>query len=165
MNFGGLTTFNATLATLSGSNSYSGGIVIPSGRVSGTNGTPFGTGPITVLSGGQAYLNSSSGTDTFANNFLIAGNGASSSNGFHAGAIRITGGTLAGTITLEGEAGILAKNTTAITGQITGTGNLTIGNNTAGSTSNQLQWPSRHDDPDKFQQQLERRSDYCRNLL
>jgi autotransporter-associated beta strand protein len=128
--FGGMPRNYVALATLAGTNSYSGGTTIPAGFVIATNGSAFGTGPVTVLNSGQAFLNSN---DNFANNFFIAGNGpvkgssAASADTF--GAIRMTSGTLSGTVTLEGEAGILSQGTSTISGQITGTGNLTLGNN------------------------------------
>ncbi|BCU78075.1 autotransporter-associated beta strand repeat-containing protein [Luteolibacter sp. LG18] len=109
-----------------GTNTYSGGTFINLGRVQGSNTSVFGTGPVTIYTGGQAFLNNNG---TFANNFTIAGTGSTETSGGQTmGAIRMNTGatTLSGTITLAENARITGGSggTNAITGKITGSGRL-----------------------------------------
>ena len=97
---------------VNGSNTYTGGTYINAGRIQFTNGAALGTGNVTVLPGGEAYF---SNGGTVANNFFIAGYGAT--EGY--GPIRI-GGTLTGTITLIGNSRLGVGSTTTYMGQITG---------------------------------------------
>jgi fibronectin-binding autotransporter adhesin len=145
--FGGIpaNTTNTGVAILGGANSYSGGTVIPAGFVVGTNALAFGTGPVTVYNGGQAYLNLAAPA-VVLNNFNISGNGPVGGAGGadNYGALRITNGTLAGTVTIVGDAGILSQGATStvnITGQITGQGNLTLGNNVTYNISRPAELP------------------------
>ncbi|MEO5914377.1 MAG: autotransporter-associated beta strand repeat-containing protein [Luteolibacter sp.] len=98
---------------LAGTNTFTGNTYINSGRISapgsrsfGGDGTPGGSGTVYIQPGGQAYL---SGAATYANHFVIAGNGTAESGNY--GAIRVfnaatTIGTSASTITLAGDARI-----------------------------------------------------------
>jgi fibronectin-binding autotransporter adhesin len=116
-----------------GANTYSGGTFINQGRVQAGNPSTFGTGPVTVYPGGQAFTNSA---NTFANSFTVSGNGTTETNsGVNdgAGAIRLgTGSTVSGTVTYSG-ATRLTTNSSAtgvggtFSGQITGTGALQVG--------------------------------------
>jgi fibronectin-binding autotransporter adhesin len=117
---------------LGAANSYSGGCFINQGRVQASNSSAYGTGPVTVYPGGQAFLNSSSGT--FANSITVSGNGPTETNGGvndGAGAIRLgTGSTLSGTLTLAGATRLTTNSTGAggtISGRITGSGALQVG--------------------------------------
>jgi autotransporter-associated beta strand protein len=114
-------------------NTYSGGTIITSGRVTANanpgsaaaNNAAFGTGPVTVLNGAQAFL---SNQGIYANAFNIAGNGTSTADTSSAIRFGANGITLTGTITLLGDAvlGLRATNTNVISGQITGGYNLSI---------------------------------------
>jgi autotransporter-associated beta strand protein len=110
---------------------YSGGATINAGRLRATNNAAYGTGTVTVNSGGQAYLNTGS---TFLNNFSIAGNGVQESGiPIFAGALRLgTSNVVAsGTITLSADARISGRGATSnstISGKITGAHNLELGN-------------------------------------
>jgi fibronectin-binding autotransporter adhesin len=97
-------------------NSYSGGTYINQGHIQGNAGTSFGTGPVYVAAGGQAFLNA---TATFANNIFITGTGLPQDN---TGALRFSNATVTGNITLEGNSRVnLNGNATAnVNGQITG---------------------------------------------
>jgi autotransporter-associated beta strand protein len=112
-----------------GSNTYSGGTYINEGRLqaSTTEGNlPYGTGSVTVQSGGQAFFGGSGAP----NDFFIAGIGPQNEAG--TGAIR-GGGVISGMVTLIGDARISGKPT--ITGQITGNYSLDLGSSgSIGST-------------------------------
>jgi autotransporter-associated beta strand protein len=121
-----LGTGNGNVVTLWTANSYSGGTVINSGRVSANDPNGFGTGPVTVLNTGQAWPNFAG---TMANDFNISG----ASTGFNdtPSAIRLSGSTiLTGKITLLSDAAIHLRNNAAnyLSGQITGNYNFSIGN-------------------------------------
>jgi fibronectin-binding autotransporter adhesin len=122
-----------TALYLYGAGSYSGGTYINSGRVNATTATALGTGAVYI--GSMAQLDPfASGTTT--NNIFIVGNANSTFD--TPSAIR-GGGTLTGTITLLGDAVLVASNTT-YSGQITGNYNLNFGrvpggNGAAGGTA------------------------------
>lgn len=104
--------------TLWGNNNYTGGTVIALGRLTNRTSTALGTGPVTILPGGQLFMNAN-----IANDFIISG--AGSGEAVVPGAIRMSSSTITGTVTLAGDAVIgthtgtgLATNT--ITGRITG---------------------------------------------
>jgi autotransporter-associated beta strand protein len=127
---------------MNAANTYSGGTFIDQGRVQAGNAASFGTGTVTVLPGGEAFLNA---TGPFTNSFVISGNGTTeTSGGQNLGAIRFGGGTdsASGQITLNGNARISAGSagTNTMSGKITGTGQLELtsstGNNTAFILSN-----------------------------
>jgi len=109
---------------LGGANSYSGGTYISCGRVQAGTATAFGTGPVYIFPGGQAYDNNSS---TWTNKFFIAGFGTAESAGI--GAIRLNGKTISGatggTMTLVANASITSGGT--VSEVITGPGGLTLG--------------------------------------
>ena len=62
---------NATVQ-LNAADTYSGGSYVYGGRLRAQTVTGFGTGPVYVAAGGQAYLNV---TGTYANQFFISGKG------------------------------------------------------------------------------------------
>ncbi|HEX8911907.1 MAG TPA: autotransporter-associated beta strand repeat-containing protein, partial [Humisphaera sp.] len=96
--------------TFSAANTYSGGTTINAGRLNASNAAGFGTGPVTVNSGGQAFL--STGTGTYANAFTIAGLGQPETAGT-LGAIRLSGGAnVAGLVTLAADSRINAHGGT-----------------------------------------------------
>jgi len=122
--------------TLTGTNTYSGGTYILSGRVSQPTGATFGTGPIHLFAGG--HMNPGGGVNvTIPNDMFIAGNGTSENNGL--GAVRMFQNTdgnstlLTGTVTLTDTASISSNGNNnparnvGVTGRITGPGGLMIG--------------------------------------
>ena len=116
-------TVGNDMVDLNGTNTYSGGTIITGGRVRAATSQAFGTGPVTVINGAQAYLLGS----TYINAFNIAGSGTTLAD--TPSAIRLSGGqTLSGTLTLLGDSIIALGNTTGnvISGQITGSGSLTL---------------------------------------
>lgn len=125
-------TKNGTYGVVAfGANTYTGGTVINGGRITGGAVTSFGTGSVTVNSGGQAYI---AATGTVANNFTINGNGYAETTGV-LGALRLNGGnTLTGSITvasasrLETYASTTANN---LNGLLLGSANLEINAATA----------------------------------
>jgi fibronectin-binding autotransporter adhesin len=120
-----------------GNNTYSGGTYILQGRfqlagseIGGANPDGWGTGPIFVMPGAQAFP-SGAGTTPITNDWFLAGNGISD----NVGAIRLSsGGTLAGLITLIGDTRLGGGGASAagagggiISGKITGPFNLDFG--------------------------------------
>jgi fibronectin-binding autotransporter adhesin len=130
---------------LSGSNSFSGGVTVTSGRVqnvysnslinqSATNDYAFGTGLVTASGSGTVVVRNGS---TIANDFNIGGNGMTSGSST-LGAIRGSFGvndqtaTLAGAVTLSTNARIVtASSTTGLTGNsMVLSGPISLGANT-----------------------------------
>jgi autotransporter-associated beta strand protein len=122
-------------------NTYSGGTYILQGRVSQPGRYTFGTGPVYIVSGGQANI----GTQP-ANDFYLEGSGTVENQGM--GVLRLYAasaangyvGNLSGTIHLTGAAAVGANNTSfaaagaqfiGISGKITGPGSLLISSPTA----------------------------------
>jgi autotransporter-associated beta strand protein len=121
---------------LAGNNTYSGGTLINAGRLrANTSVNAFGTGPVTVADGAQAYLNQ---TGTYNNPFTIAGLGiaetttAPATGNFGALRLAANGVTVANTVTLTGNVRITARGATGagatISGKITGPFALEFGN-------------------------------------
>jgi fibronectin-binding autotransporter adhesin len=110
-------------------NTYDGGTNINAGRIQASNVASFGTGLVTVASGGQAFLATSG---TFANDFTISGDGYVNTvdQGALNGALRYQGGAITtGTITLAGPARIGAfgaSSTATLSGPLTGAFDLEI---------------------------------------
>jgi autotransporter-associated beta strand protein len=100
---------------LRGANTYTGGTTISNGSLRITQANGFGTGAVSVASGGQALVNAPNGS-SFANNFSVAGIGPSTTyvtTGFNSGALVLTSGVTlssASTVTLTGDARIGAAN-------------------------------------------------------
>lgn len=119
-------------------NTYTGGTIINLGRISASNAKAFGTGTVTVNSGGQAYLSGASNIHT--NNFVINGPGATENYGV-LGAIRLENNTqISGSVTVgTGGARIAMSGTPTgiISGALLGNGNLEI-NSTATTTTGTL---------------------------
>lgn len=120
---------------LFGNNTYTGGTVITLGRVTNRTATALGTGDVTIMPGGQLYMNAN-----VANNFIISGTG--SGEAVVPGAIRMNSSTISGTITLAGDA-VLGSHTSTnfgnnvLSGKITGDYQLGIsaGNDAGGRFS------------------------------
>jgi fibronectin-binding autotransporter adhesin len=105
-------------------NSYTGGTIIQAGRLWADTVDAFGTGTVTVLPGGQAFLNIAG---TFNNAFDLSGAGAPENAGV-LGAIRLANAvTVAGNINLSGDSRLNvfnAADTATITGTISGSAGL-----------------------------------------
>ena len=113
---------------MSAANTFTGGTLIEQGRVQASSTSSFGTGPVTVYPGAEAFLNNNG---TYANAFSIAGIGATeTSGGQNLGAIRMNTGatTISGTVTLRDNARISGGSGGAnvISGKITGPGRLEL---------------------------------------
>jgi autotransporter-associated beta strand protein len=130
---GGKTTIvkNGTNAwNLSGaSNTYSGGSTVNGGRLRANSANGFGTGPVAVSDGAQAYLGTGA---TFTNPFTIAGIGITETGGNY-GSLRLAANNcvVSNTVTLAGNARITARLATTsgatISGKITGEYSLELG--------------------------------------
>jgi fibronectin-binding autotransporter adhesin len=120
---------------LAGNNTYSGGSMVNAGRLRANSANAFGTGPVTVADGAQAYL---AVAGTYNNAFSIAGLGIAETTTAPAtgnfGALRLATNAVivANTVTLTGNARITARGATAagatISGKITGGFGLEFGN-------------------------------------
>ncbi len=122
-----ITSYGNGNITIGGTNTYTGGTFLNSGRTQANSSAAFGTGAVTIMPYAQAYLNSS----TFANDFNISGNGTGNTD--TPSAIRFQGpNTITGKVTLLSDAviGIRGGTGNFITGKITGNYNLTIGEGT-----------------------------------
>ena len=143
VSFNGNTTFAGETT-----NTYSGGTYILQGRVSQPNPYTFGSGPVFIVSGGQANMGCQ-----VPNDFYIEGSGTVENQGM--GALRLYRaagagnnnlfvGNLPGTIHLTGVANVCSDNITdpalgayqiGFSGKITGPGSLGIGSPTATTRS------------------------------
>ena len=136
---------NSTL-TLSGTNTFTGGLVIDAGTVSGTNATAFGTstssstGVITLgtLFGGTVAATLSGGFNGTFNNPINVGMASAGSNGI----LEITdsaASTFSGAVTWGPANSTLtiapAASDITLTGGFTGRGDLTIANSGTGTTT------------------------------
>jgi len=112
-----------------GANSYSGGTTISNGRVLIDHTTGFGSGTVTINTGGIAWFWAPSAL-TVSNNFILSGSSGNTDYPTicHDGGAGLV--TLNGTITLNGNSEIGVAGTSwnqmAINGVISGTGVLTI---------------------------------------
>jgi autotransporter-associated beta strand protein len=110
-------------------NSYSGGTFVNQGRFRAANAGSFGSGPVTVYPGAEAFLVNAG---TWVNNFFVSGLGPTEVDGeiIGPGAIRLNNtANIGGTVTLQGSARISTSsggNLPQISGQITGSGSLEI---------------------------------------
>lgn len=104
-------------------NTYTGGTTINGGRINADNVSAFGTGTVTVNSGGQAAAFASG---TFANNFVINGDGVSEGS-FSLGALRFGNTTVSGGISVASASRITADGATGThSGALTGSSALAI---------------------------------------
>lgn len=116
---------------LSGSNSFSGGTTVTSGRIQnvygnsstnqgGTNDYAFGSGPVTVSGSGTVVIRNSS---TISNNFSIGGDGVTAGSST-LGAVRASFGVNDQTATLSGSMALSANAKIATASSVAGlTGN------------------------------------------
>jgi fibronectin-binding autotransporter adhesin len=110
-------------------NTYTGGTIINGGRIAAANAGAFGTGLVTINSGGQAYL--TVGAGTYPNNFVINGLGATEGAGV-LGAIRFQNNTVSGSINVASAARVGAYGANGThTGALTGSADLEINSNDA----------------------------------
>lgn len=115
---------------LTTANTYSGGTTINAGRIRVNSNTGFGTGAVTVNSGGTAML---SGAGTYTNNFTIAGTGVTEATG-NFGALRFVNNTVSGNVAIAaGGARIGGLNGVSgtISGALSGTAALEINSSAA----------------------------------
>jgi autotransporter-associated beta strand protein len=130
----GLNINGAGTLTMTGANTYSGGTIISNGIAQiNTSAAAFGTGLVTVQSGGEANIGPS-GALTVTNSFNIAGNGTTS----QAGALVLRGTLNTGTITVNGSARIGDGGFgVSIADQITssGAGNLEFFSSASGTST------------------------------
>jgi autotransporter-associated beta strand protein len=113
-------TGSGNQVVFSGANSHTGGTIITQGRNRFDNINGLGSGPVTVMAGGQLWLNA--GTGTYNHTFNLQGTGYGENN--VPGAIRFSGGqTLTGQINLTGDTrlGVVnAGNVVTLAGKVTG---------------------------------------------
>jgi len=114
---------NANLV-LTRSNTYSGGTSINGGRVEASNGGAFGSGPVTVAGGGQAWLRSNV---PFANSFTLNGNGPTEGANAY-GALRFSGpSNVSGPVLVASASRVSvyeSEDTGIISGALSGSGAL-----------------------------------------
>jgi fibronectin-binding autotransporter adhesin len=104
-------------------NTYSGGTVINGGRLQASAVSAFGSGPVTVNSGGQAHLTASA---TFDNAFILNGTGVPEAVG-SLGALRLQDNTVSGSVNVASASSIVAYGSTGIlSGALTGSANLDL---------------------------------------
>lgn len=112
-------TGSGNQVVFSGVNTHTGGTIITQGRNRFDNVGGLGSGPVTVIAGGQLWINAAG---TYAQTFNLAGTGYGE-NGIP-GAIRFVGGqTVTGQINLTGDTrlgAVNANNVTTLAGKITG---------------------------------------------
>lgn len=110
--------------TLTQPNTYSGGTTINGGRLQANRGAAFGTGPVTVVNGAQAYLLAGEDFDT---NFILNGDGIPETGGSF-GAMRVaSGANVLGTVNIASASRItanLATDSGILSGPLTGTAAL-----------------------------------------
>ena len=113
----GTGTSNQSRYTVGDASTYSGGTTINNARAVLTNATGFGTGAVTIPSGGQTYI--STAALTIANAFTLNGVGWGETAG-HLGAIRFgANSTISGAVTLASNARIGSGS--GVTGTLSGT--------------------------------------------
>lgn len=96
---------------LGANNTLTKGIIVTGARIQTGSATGFGTASVThkVSNNGAAYVTNNSNIPA---NFEIAGNGWVESGGSQLGALRLTGGSITGNVTLTGDARITAHGST-----------------------------------------------------
>ncbi len=130
--FEGSGTTNESRYTVNNASTWTGGTSIGLARVNLSNATGLGSGPVTIASGGQIYVNAAV---NIANALTIAGNGWTESAG-QLGALRLNNGAqISGPITLAANTRLCAGSGSAtFTGGISGPFALEIGEDTAAGT-------------------------------
>ena len=115
---------NQNTLVLAQANTFTGGTTINGGRIESKNTAAFGTGPVTVNTGGQVLFTQGG---AYSNNFTISGNGPTEGANQY-GALRISGpATLAGTLNVASASRITSYNPADIgfiAGPVTGTGSI-----------------------------------------
>ena len=118
---GGITKLGNGILTLSGANTYDGGVTVSAGRVRAGSASAFGTGTVT-LAGGTSLSSDSVSSRILANGFALTGN-ATLGNATDNGDL-----TLSGAVDLAGNTVSVASNVT-FSGSVT-TGTLSVSNGT-----------------------------------
>ena len=151
---GGFTKIGAGVVTLTGNNSTSGGSLVSQGTLMGGASTSFGSGSIVLGDGNTgtssiALVANSSGNTTIANAITVAnlGTGLVSIGGTNTGNTSYNAWT--GTLTLNRNVQLFGDTTpgsngrTSLSGQITGSGGITVtqGRVTLQSTTNNFTGP------------------------
>lgn len=123
----GITKTGSGIIQFAAPNTFKGGTTLQAGRINSNNVRAFGTGGVTVQSGGQAFIN----TASIASDFTIAGTGYTNSadTAAQAGAIRFANNrVITGDVTVAAAARI-GGDTTAVgflDGTLTGSADLEI---------------------------------------
>ena len=123
----GITKTGSGIIQFAAANTFKGGTTLQAGRINSNNVRAFGTGGVTVQSGGQAFIN----TASIASDFTIAGTGYTNSadTAAQAGAIRFANNrVITGDVTVAGNARI-GGDTTAVgflDGTLAGSADLEI---------------------------------------
>jgi fibronectin-binding autotransporter adhesin len=128
--YNGIGSLDRSQYNVTDASTYSGGTTIGLARATASNVSSFGTGLVTVQTGGSAFLNTGA---TFANNFNISGNGWLEGSG-NLGALRLANGTtVSGSVTLAANSRITTSSggTGIISGNIIGGFNLEVGEDSA----------------------------------
>jgi autotransporter-associated beta strand protein len=123
----GITKTGSGIIQFAAANTFKGGTTLQAGRINSNNVRAFGTGGVTVQSGGQAFIN----TASIASDFTIAGTGYTNSadTAAQAGAIRFANNrVITGDVTVAAAARI-GGDTTAVgflDGTLAGSADLEI---------------------------------------
>lgn len=133
----GITKKGIGLMTLSGINSFDGGVSIEGGKLTASHNFALGTGTASVSNGAQLFLNLTTGA--YANSLTIAGNGVAlatneTDSANLVGALRYANATTSGSLTVASGGARIGVTTAAgfgiHAGIITGSGNLQINSTT-----------------------------------
>jgi autotransporter-associated beta strand protein len=123
----GITKTGTGIIQFAAANTFNGGTTLQAGRINSNNVRAFGTGGVTVQSGGQAFIN----TASIASDFTIAGTGYSNSadTAAQAGAIRFANNrVITGDVTVAAAARIGGDTTSVgfLDGTLAGSADLEI---------------------------------------
>lgn len=118
---------NNNILTLTQPNTHTGGTTVQLGRIHAATPQCFGTGMVTINSGGQTYLTAAA-SSVYANDFTISGIGVTEAAG-NLGAIRFVNNAIGGSVTVAAAGARIvgyATNAGQILGGLRGSGNLQV---------------------------------------